>query len=254
MALLPNTIRFDGYVYRKVRAAFDDDVQTISTGLQEAVVKFDGFMQLHQEGNTAQALPMLIGVFDGAYGASQACQRIFHEVVPMKREASPQKVRYQGRSYTAVSHPYESLQASDAAREYEIGVSHLASVMEDASTVLSVAKSLLQSLSSLRGQAEGALTRTPDPLVPGEVDALNPDVRADEFTAPLRLINKANKALNYSVDAASTAIKIILDQVDTMTDDWVAKSDALNAPTSPKELTKPMLHADNPAAFDIDGI
>lgn len=252
MAPLPNTIRFEGRVYHKVAASdFDVNVQAISEGISNAVTAFDQFMALHQEGETGPAISVLTQVFDGTYGAALACKRIFETVVPQKMQASPQKVRYEGRVYTAVNHPYESLQASDAARECEVADAHLNSIMKDATTVAYRARDLLKALKELKSQAGDALTRHPDKLEVGEVAALDPDTRIEQFKEPLRSLNKANRSLNYTVDAASTAIKVVLDQVDAMVDEWEARIDSMNAPHPSKELTQPMLMSDSPAAvFD----
>ncbi len=252
MTMLPNTLRYAGHVYCKVvTSEFGDDVAEVSSGIEAAVMAFDQFMSLHQEGDVAKAIPHLVEVFDGAYGAAQACQRIFQEVVPDQRQASPQKVRFSGRVYTAVEHPYESLDARNAEREYEVGVAHLDSIMRDSISVATRARDLIQSLNHLKSQASSALTKHPDKLDVGEVDALNADYRVDHFKDPMRALTKANRSLNYTVDAATTAIKVVLDQVDAMVDEWHARVDSMNAPHPSKELTKPMLMSDNPAAvFD----
>ena len=251
----PSLIRYGGYLYEKVvkvvSATFDADVQAISSGIETAVMAFDQFMQLQQEGDVAKALPQLIKVFDGTYGAAQACQRIFQQVVPEQREASPQKVRYNGRIYTAVEHPSEPMGADSAAREYEVGVAHLTAIMKDAATVATRARDLLQALKGVKLEAEQALTKHPDKLDVGQVAALNPQYRVEHFKDPIRSMEKANRSLNYTVDAACTAIGVVLDQIDAMVDEWHARVESMNAPHPSKDLTNPILMSDNPAeVFD----
>jgi len=248
MKRYPEHIQFGGYRYRRVVGSFDDAIQEIGGRLDNAVMAFDDFMQQLQEKGPS-ALPLLNDVFDQAYSAAKACQRVFRMVLPEKVQAAT--VRYKGRVYTAVAHPYESLQATDAAREFAVSMSHLDSIVMDAQKVAEAAQQLIDSLSVLGAQAGGALSKNPDKLDSSEVSALNPMTRVDDFKDPLRTMDKANRSLNYTVDAAQTAIKVVLDQIDAMVDEWHARVDQMNAPHPSEELTKPMLMSDNPAAvFD----
>jgi len=67
-------------------------------------------------------------------------------------------------------------------------------------------------------------------------------------------MEKASQELHYTVGAAATAIKVILDQCDAMVDSWEARVEQMNAPNTSRELTSPVLKSDNPAVvFDEVG-
>jgi hypothetical protein len=270
MKTLPNRIRHGGYLYVKM-AATDDEL------LDELMEEFNshyGAALDHMQTATeaGAAVPDLLEAFDpqvmaklkeSANGAFQAAKSLLaaHDLVrilfqakdeaakhPVHASTLPKRVRVAGRVYVAVEHPSEDMQPSSAAREYEVGVAHLKSIMQDATDVAMRARDLLGSLNQLKSQASEALTRHPDELQVDEVAALNPDYRVEHFKDPLRALQKSNRSLNYTVDAATTAIRVVLDQVDAMVDEWEARIDSMNAPHPSKELTKPMLLSDNPAA------
>jgi hypothetical protein len=76
------------------------------------------------------------------------------------------------------------------------------------------------------------------------VDVLSPELRVERYTDVLKTLDKANRMLNYTVDAAMSAIKSAIGQLDVMVDEWDASKAEIDAPNTKREMTKPMVMTD----------
>lgn len=162
---------------------------------------------------------------------------------------SRQLLRYRGVLYKrveATQHPVSGDELKSLATELEVAQTHLAEVIADAEKVTNDAKKLQKSLATGAHEVLRSL-RSDGEVDPSEVRLLTPEGRQEGYMNPLRSMEKANRMLNYTVDAAIAAIKTSIEQVDTMVDEWHAALDEMNSPNTSRELTAPMVMTDSPA-------
>jgi hypothetical protein len=158
-------------------------------------------------------------------------------------------LRYRGVLYhcvEAVHHPLQKNETGSLATELEVAKAHLEEVVADAERVTADARKLLQSLREGAHEVASCIKETGG-VDPRRVRLLHPDGRQDGYMVPLRSMEKANRMLNYTVDASIAAIKTTIEQVDAMVDDWQAALETQNAPNTSRELTAPMVMTDSPA-------
>ena len=158
-------------------------------------------------------------------------------------------LRYRGALYKrveAVQHPLQKDETSSLATELEVAKAHLTEVIADAVLVTTEARKLLRSLHEGAHEVANSIKQE-GRVDPKNIKLLNPEGRQDGYMVPLRSMEKANKMLNYTVDASIAAIKTTIEQVDAMVDDWQAALETQNAPNTSRELTAPMVMTDGPA-------
>jgi hypothetical protein len=158
-------------------------------------------------------------------------------------------LRYKGVLYKQVEanqHPLDEAPIKALVTNIEVAAAHLDEVVSDAQKLISEANTLKKALTdSVREIAQSL--KSSGELDSKRIQMLDPDVREDHFTIPLHSMEKSNRVLNYTVDAAISAITSSIEQVDSMTDDMGAALEAQNAPGTSSELVSPAFMSTNPA-------
>jgi hypothetical protein len=148
----------------------------------------------------------------------------------------------------AVHHPLKQTELDSLVTELRVARAHLKEIVSDAKLVSECALRLTRTLDVSVKQISDSLKDNKEVSV-NDVLVLSPDGRQEACSVPLHSMEKANRMLNYTVDAAIAAVKTSLQQIDTLVDisECGAARFDLNAPTTSRELTEPMVMTDNPA-------
>jgi len=270
---VPKYIKLNGCLYRQAAELFEDATLEDSIGVfneqMEEVTKelvqisemlMDAGEKL-REGDTTfpeviqEAAVRVYKILMEEVLVARDMARSIRAKMP-KKQMVAKTLQYKGATYELVAQPHKGKpdvreeQQEELSTGEQVADSHLRAVISDARAVQKRAHELMHSLHNMGKQARICMERDGE-ISPEHVDVMQSDKRIEELYAPMRSMEKSNRQLNYTVDAAISSMKGVVHQLDAMVDEWHAARDTMNAPNTSRELTEPMLLSDNPSAvFD----
>lgn len=194
-------------------------------------------------------------VLKGLLGASDIA-RILATKLTQQPQVKANYIKFRGAAYKRVADqsPWENNSLRSLGKELRIAAIHLEEIIKDSERVMGAAKALQKNLrnTSLQVmqcvQEQGAVSSN-------HVDALQPELRVERYTDVLKSLDKSNRMLNYTVDAAMSAIKASISQLDVLVDEWDATKADITAPNTKRDMTKPMVMTDQvPTVETMDAL
>jgi hypothetical protein len=155
-------------------------------------------------------------------------------------------VKFRGAFYQRVADqsPWENGAFRSLGKELRIAAVHLEEIIKDAERVTGAARALQKNLRNTSLQVLQCVDEQGE-INTNRVDVLSPELRVERYTDVLKSMDKANRMLNYTVDAAMAAIKASISQLDAVVDEWDATKADINAPNTKRDITKPMVMTDS---------
>jgi|GEM_PF-2748357 len=245
-----------------LRAAFDaqmkfvvDEIAEVSTTLMESGKQLEEKdPEFHLLVHRA-AKRTFDNVLKGLLGASDIAKVLAKKLVE-KQQVAAEFVGYRGATYQRVADqsPWEDNSLRALGKELRIAAIHLEEIIKDSERVMRAAKALQKNLRNTSLQVMQSVEEQGQ-VTSDSVDVLQPELRVERYTDIIKSLDKSNRMLNYTVDAAMSAIKASISQLDVLVDEWDATKADIDAPNTKRKMTKPMVMTDSvPAVETMDAL